>query len=78
MIAPQSNNEIGKYRGSGWHGDGWIKPLACLQHAKAENQEFAHGRHHDLLGLEATGALLRRATRAATAGLKRIVDSAGM
>src|SRR5271170_2719140 len=60
MIGPQSNNGIGKYRGSGWHGDGWIKSLACLQHAKAENQEFAHGRHHDLLGLEATGALEAR------------------
>src|SRR5882757_4690482 len=28
--------------GSGWHGDGQIKPLACLQHAEAEDQWFAH------------------------------------
>src|SRR5208283_2308740 len=50
----QRNFSHGFYRGSGWHGDSWIERLACLQHAEAEDQELAHCRHNDLLGLETT------------------------
>ena len=77
MTGPQSNNGIGTYQGSGWHGDGQIKPLACLQHAEAEDQSLRIAATTICLGLMRP-ALFRRATRAATAGLKRIADSAGM
>jgi hypothetical protein len=55
----------------------WTRQLACLQHAEAQDQELAHRRHNDLLGLKPTRALQAR-NQAATAGLKRIADSAGM
>jgi hypothetical protein len=78
MIGCQSNNGIGMSPRSGWHGDRRIERLACLQHTETYNQEFVHRRDDDLFGLEAARLLLRRATRAGTAGLKRIADSAGM
>src|SRR5271169_3506672 len=57
MTGPNRTTEWETYQGSGWHGDSQIKPFACLQHAEAKDQEFAHGRHHDLLGFETTRAL---------------------
>jgi hypothetical protein len=48
-----------------------------LQHPETYNQELAHCRYYDLFGLEAA-RFLEGATRAATAGLKRIADSAGI
>jgi hypothetical protein len=64
-------------RGSGWHGNSRIERLTRLQRTEAEDQELAHGRDDDLFGLEAARFVEAR-DKSATAGLKRIADSAGM
>jgi hypothetical protein len=48
----QRNTEIKRNSASGRHGDLGIEGFAGLQDTEAEDQEFAHRRDDDLLGLQ--------------------------